>query len=107
MTIFSELTAEGWVLVIGAIFLGLGQFASIILNWVKANRGEAKQDETLKVVNQVHTIANGSMGVVLAELAAMSRRVAELTGERVDLAIASEAEKKRDSHMAVLASKGA
>lgn len=53
-----HITPEGWTVIIGAVFLGIGQILTIVLNWLGQRRNFIQGRTTAENVAEVHrTIA--------------------------------------------------
>lgn len=72
----------GWAVIIGAIFLGLTQIVSLILQYLAR-----------KTAKEIHTLVNSNMAVQLALNSVLARRMANKTKDPDDerAAVISEA----------------
>src|SRR5688572_11799478 len=98
--LWAVLSAEGWTIVIGAVFLGVGQITQIVLAYFREKRKEerdeatkaavaavkdtlanttdtttAKLDEGLKIGRATHTLVNEKSSVTLRRLRDRSKKL--------------------------------
>ena len=104
--------AGGYVIIIGAVFLGLTQVVSLILQYLSSRKVEAvrtdlainteanseKLDGLTETNKQIHTLVNSNMGVQLEISAVFARRIAVITKDPEDLKAADLAERYLKEH---------
>jgi hypothetical protein len=71
----AAIEAGGWVMIIGATFLGLTQVTSLVLQYMSGRKVEA----ITQTNQQIHTLVNSNMGVQLKISAVFARRIANMT----------------------------
>lgn len=87
--IMEQINAGGWVVIIGAVFLGLTQIVSLIL-----------QHLARKTANKIHTLVNSNMAVQLQLNAVLARRMANKTKDPDDEKAAIISEEALRKHQA-------
>jgi len=92
----AAIEAGGWVMIIGAAFLGLTQVTSLVLQYLSGRKVEA----ITKTNQQIHTLVNSNMGVQLEISAVFARRIAVMTKDPEDLRAADLAETYLREHQA-------
>lgn len=114
----ADIDASGWALIIGAVFLGLTQIATMHFSY-KRDQLAAKKVEAVKVAleasgkatdkkldaiaevgDATHTLVNNNMGIQLKLNAVTLRRLAGITKKTGDREAAIAAEKLYAEHMA-------
>ena len=109
--IFAEFTPEGWVLVIGAIFLGAGQLANTVFSFLAKRSASVNADKIDRVqatqatkgqVERVRVMLNGEKTAMKRENAALAREVATASPSPENIARAQTAERNLADHEAQL-----
>lgn len=110
----SVIDAPGWVIIIGAFFVGATQLATIVMqaraekkaDIVKmtledaTERAEIQRADQTKLAVSTHKLVNSNMGVQLRLHRDTSRRLAMLTKDPADVQAAALAEKLYAEHEA-------
>jgi len=78
----------------------LGICAVAFLNQINASKSLKVAAKTAEVTDKIHTLSNSSMQAQLRIVWLQAKRIAEMTKAKVDIDIASEAEKAYLDHQA-------
>ncbi len=109
---FAELDANGWVLVIGAIFFGIIQLYSMYLDHERGKLAATKVEEVAGKANdaaavlkgiantgeKTHILVNNQHGAALRALAVALRTIATDRPTEMNLSAADAAERADDEH---------
>lgn len=93
MTVFAEIDAGGWAVIISAVGVIIANITALIIGYLKVVH-------IGKVSDATHTLVNSAMGAQLKVAAIAMRRVADLTRDPADTEAASVAEKALADHEA-------
>lgn len=55
------MTAEGWSIIIGAVFLGIAQIVTIVLNWIGQHRNLVQGRVNAANIAEVHRTINSGL----------------------------------------------
>jgi len=108
----AAIEAGGWVMIIGAVFLGMTQVTSLVLQFMSGRKVEAvrtdlaintlsnsqKLDGVVSTNKQIHTLVNSNMGVQLKVNVVLAWRIYALTKDPEDLKAAQLAENYLKDH---------
>lgn len=78
----------------------LGIAAVAFMNRLDARKSLAITTKTAQVTDQIHTLSNSAMSAQLRIVWLQARRIADMTKEKVDIDIATEAERAYNEHQA-------
>jgi hypothetical protein len=94
------MSAEGWVLIIGAVAAGCVKVYELYLqHQVKATLAETTTKADTKL-DSVHDLVNSAMLSMKKVYAEKCRAMADQTGDPVDLSEAAQAEREYQTHLA-------
>lgn len=84
-----------WLAAIAIIPVTIAAMTSALLAW----RGNQTGAALVKIANDTHTLVNNNMSIALEANYSVTRRLALLTKDPVDVDAAAEAKKKLDDHL--------
>ena len=81
---------------VGVAQICVGGAVTVALAWIRIQqtKQEKKNKETSEVVDSIHVIVNSRWSDLLTELQKVTRRLADITGERPDIDAADRADQR-------------